>query len=680
MKKNYKPVATLLLLIGLCLVVGGTIAYYTSSDTFNNEFNTGTYVIQTQENFVSPDNWTPGTTTPKTVIATNKGSTPAAVRIKLTPSWVDANGDPLPLKDYEDVEAARIDFSIDSYRRWIYEDGYYYYKRVLKENQSTTPLFNSVTFNPSFEIYSTNNCEEENGVTTCTTEYNYYAGGKYTLQIDIETCQFDKYKEIWNTDIYLQESIPDYSMLMQQSYDENYIFGKEIGRRSFKSIVMVDEINIPANAIDSWDASEEGDGEVIAWYTDVDNDNKYELYIGQEGGVRANIDSSNTFSLFANLELIDLTNFDTSNVTNMSYMFYLTGTSVETFNIVGLDGFDTSSVTNMSYMFGAMGTRTTILNVGNLDNWDTSKVVDMSGMFTATGKDSTMWNVGDLSGWNTSNVTDMSYMFFGAGARATNFNLDLSNWNTSKVTNMEVMFGGAGQYSTMWNVGDLSGWNTSSVTNMSGMFRSAGYSATTWSVGNIGNWNVSKVTNMSDMFAYAGAENTAFNIDLTNWDTSSVTNMQFMFQGVGYNSTALSIVGLSNWNISNVTNMQSMFSSAGYSATTWSIGDLSNWDTSKVTNMQSMFQGAGNNAATFNIGTLKVYANNLAYMFENCKNVKATINLYRRPSNITRMFTNAATVNGSSITVNYLSAVTNINSIISTKSSNSNVVKGSQLD
>ena len=134
MKKNYKPVATLLLLIGLCLVVGGTIAYYTSSDTFNNEFNTGTYVIQTQENFVSPDNWTPGTTTPKTVIATNKGSTPAAVRIKLTPSWVDANGDPLPLKDYEDVEAARIDFSIDSYRRWIYEDGYYYYKRVLFSN------------------------------------------------------------------------------------------------------------------------------------------------------------------------------------------------------------------------------------------------------------------------------------------------------------------------------------------------------------------------------------------------------------------------------------------------------------------------------------------------------------------------------------------------------------------
>ena len=102
MKKNYKPVAFILLLVGLCFVVGGTIAYYTSSDTFNNEFNTGTYVIQTQENFESPDDWTPGTTTDKTVIATNKGTTPAAVRIKLTPSWKYEKEGYLSLTDIDD--------------------------------------------------------------------------------------------------------------------------------------------------------------------------------------------------------------------------------------------------------------------------------------------------------------------------------------------------------------------------------------------------------------------------------------------------------------------------------------------------------------------------------------------------------------------------------------------------
>ena len=195
MKKNYKPVATLLLLIGLCLVVGGTIAYYTSSDTFNNEFDTGTYKIETQEAFVSPDNWTPGTTTPKTVIATNKGSTDAAVRIKLTPSWVDANGDPLALADSHDNEAAIINFSDTLSSHWIYDDGYYYYKKALQPNDSSPTLIDSVTFNPEVEFGSTKNCEAVNGVTTCTTEINDYAGGKYTLQIEVETCQYDKYKE-----------------------------------------------------------------------------------------------------------------------------------------------------------------------------------------------------------------------------------------------------------------------------------------------------------------------------------------------------------------------------------------------------------------------------------------------------------------------------------------------------
>ena len=648
--KNKKPIIFAALLFIVCLTIGGTIAYYTSSDTFNNIFKTGTYEIQTQEVFESPDNWTPGTTTPKTVIATNKGTTSAAVRVKLTPSWVDRDGNPLPLQDYDYSDVVSINFNVDSYRRWIYQDGYYYYKRALKENESTTSLIDSVTFNSYIEIDKNKSCEEVDGIRTCTTEYNDYAGGKYTLQVDIETCQFDKYKEIWDTDIYLQESIPEYSMLMQQSNNESYTFGKQMGRGGFESVVMENEINVPANAIDSWDASEESDGEVIAWYTDIDNDNRYELYIGQEGGVKANIDSSYLFFYFPNLELIDLTNFDTTNVTNMSYMFMNAGGASQTFSIVGLDDFDTSSVINMENMFCTVGSNATTWNIGNLNGWNTSKVINMGYMFQNAGNHATTWSIGDLSTWNTSNVTNMSYMFYYSGANSTDYHLDLSNWNTSKVISMQSMFGFSGRYSTTWNVGDLTNWNTSSVTNMSSMFRAVGYDTATWSVGNIGNWDVSKVTDMSYMFDGAGRENTTFNLDLSSWDTSSVTNMQYMFQD------------------------------AGYSSTTFSIGNLSSWDTSSVTNMQSMFQGAGYNAATWDIGTLKVYATDLKYMFENCKNVKATINIYSRPSFITRMFTNAATENGSEIIVNYSSAVTNINGIISTKSSNSNVVKGSQLD
>ena len=57
-EKNKKPLIFILLLVFVGIVVAGTFAYYTSSDTFNNEFDAGKYKIETQEAFVSPENWT----------------------------------------------------------------------------------------------------------------------------------------------------------------------------------------------------------------------------------------------------------------------------------------------------------------------------------------------------------------------------------------------------------------------------------------------------------------------------------------------------------------------------------------------------------------------------------------------------------------------------------------------
>ena len=212
---NKKPLIFILLLLTISIIVGATIAYYTSSDTFENEFDTGTYKIETQETFVSPENWTPGTTTPKTVIATNKGSTPAAVRIKLTPSWKDANGDPLSLTDSHNTEAAIINFADNLDSRWTYSNGYYYYNYYLDENGSTTSLLKSVTFNPNVDISSTKDCTEDENThaTTCTTETTGYGGGTYELKVEVETCQYDKYKEIWNTNVTISPIPPAYQII-----------------------------------------------------------------------------------------------------------------------------------------------------------------------------------------------------------------------------------------------------------------------------------------------------------------------------------------------------------------------------------------------------------------------------------------------------------------------------------
>ena len=78
--------------------------------------------------------------------------------------------------------------------------------------------------------------------------------------------------------------------------------------------------------------------------------------------------------------------------------------------------------------------------------------------------------------------------------------------------------------------------------------------------------------------------------------------------------------------------------------------------------------------------TLKIYSNSIASIFCGVQNAKATVNIYSNPTYYSGAFDGASTKTGSGITVNYSSTTTNIDAIIATKSSNSNVVKGSQLD
>ena len=96
--------------------------------------------------------------------------------------------------------------------------------------------------------------------------------------------------------------------------------------------------------------------------------------------------------------MIDLTHFNTSNVTDMGYMFFESGVKA-----LDLSGFDTSKVTCMSCMF--------------------DYCIDISEL--------------DLSGFNTSNVTDMNAMFYSCRALE---RLDLSNFDTANVSSYNNMF------------------------------------------------------------------------------------------------------------------------------------------------------------------------------------------------------------------------------------------------
>ena len=130
-----------------------------------------------------------------------------------------------------------------------------------------------------------------------------------------------------------------------------------------------------------------------------------------------------------------------------------------------LSHWDTSNVTDMSYMFRDASVFNQPLNL------DTSNVTSMYCMFYNA------YSFNQPLKWDTSNVTKMSYMFY----KANSFNQQLS-FDTSKVTKTDKMFMLASSFDQSLD------FNTSSITNMNDMFDSDSnfnQDISTWCVSNI---------------------------------------------------------------------------------------------------------------------------------------------------------------------------------------------------
>ena len=240
-----------------------------------------------------------------------------------------------------------------------------------------------------------------------------------------------------------------------------------------------------------------------------------------------------------------------------------------------------------------------------------------------------------------------------------NFN---NNFNTSNVTNMSLMFDMCSSLTSL----DLSSFNTANVTSMLSMF----ISCSSLTNLDLSSFNTANVTNMMGIFNYCSS---LTSLDLSSFNTSNVTNMRFMFN----NCTSLTSLDLSSFNTTNVKEMGQMF----YECSSLTSLDLSSFNTANVTSMSLMFYICKSltslDLSSFNTANVT----SMSCMFMGCSALTTTINIMNaNVSDYSNMFIDAATANGSQITVNYIaSASTLADNMIATKSSNSNVVKGIQL-
>ncbi len=408
-------------------------------------------------------------------------------------------------------------------------------------------------------------------------------------------------------------------------YNTNFL-RTNIVKQNIEKITFAPSIDgHTANGTDCFDVSMKEDATVLAWVTDSDSNGKYEMTIGSDGKVYA----SNGSYLFS--DLINLTHlegmqyFDTSYVTDMSYMFYhcdyLVNFDLSHFNtarvtimkgmfmmnypdheyndfygkITSLDlsSFNTSKVTDMSYMFA----NSVALRDINISSFNTSKVTDMSYMFY----ECEVLNAVDLTKLNTTKVTNMSYMFYGCFSMTS---MNLTHFNTSNVTNMSYMFDGCRSLTEI----DVSSFDTSKVTDMQSMFNGCSKIKNF----DLSTFNTANVLDMNCMFESCYE---ATSIILTNFDTSKVTNMYGMF----WNCRNIIGIDVSSFDTSNVTNMYLMFSYCEKLLTL----DLTNFNTQSVTTMGSMF------AQCYEITSLNVSSFNtsnvtsMSQMFSSCKKLES---------------------------------------------------------
>lgn len=217
--------------------------------------------------------------------------------------------------------------------------------------------------------------------------------------------------------------------------------------------------------------------------------------------------------------------------TSLQQMFY----KDENLESINLSELDTSNVTSMAYAFQECKK---VKFLGSLNKWDVSKVTSFYSTFLYTMQ---LRTLGDISGWDVSNATNMCQMFCVSKALK-DVSPYLKSWGSkvAKVENLAYTFSNYGSWmydplTKTFEEGytqkdydeitidtlDLSGWNTSSLTNIRSLFTYAGPIKKI----NLSGWNLTNVTTAGSIFTNSDVLE---EIDLSGWEYTGAASRNGM--------------------------------------------------------------------------------------------------------------------------------------------------------
>ena len=277
------------------------------------------------------------------------------------------------------------------------------------------------------------------------------------------------------------------------------------------------------------------------------------------------------------LESLVITNFNTENVTNMSFIFG----GCSALESLNLTNFNTANVTDMSFMFHGCSALKSL----DLTNFNTAKVVYMDNMFYGCSALKSL----DLTNFNTAKVTYMNNMFYGCSALTTIYASD--KFDTDNVRNSLDMFTGCKS---------LKDYSDSKTDHTYANYGTIGY----FTPGGCGYAEFDNATGTLT-FCYKGVKpECAYDLNVggsdPEWKTLGTNVNKVVFNASFANARPTScyywfcgcskltdIEGIENLNTENVTNMNSMFDRCSALTSL----DLTNFNTAKVSDMSYMFMG-----------------------------------------------------------------------------------------
>ena len=291
----------------------------------------------------------------------------------------------------------------------------------------------------------------------------------------------------------------------------------------------------------------------------------------------------------SDLELFDITGWDTSSVTNIGGI----GSGMGTNTVSGceLKMPDLSFVlTRLDYVFN--NGKFSSMDLSNWDIGATSKI--MTACFNSVDGAFDL----DLSGWtNTQSINNLTSTFYHSEFTTIN----MTGWDTSNVTSF------SGTFSNIPNLTDVIGLNdfrANSATSCASLFNNCpNLSFNTHNLSNdFGTDLGNSCTNIHSMFD--GSGNSLAPPNVTNFDTSLCTTFGNMFKSTDFNAP----IDVSNWDTSALTGggwYNGVFYMFGYSKGTTNF-DLSNWDFSRLTDMTYWF--IDSDADTIDLGATQDFS------------------------------------------------------------------------